>query len=315
MDVDEGRDPVIEVTLAQIESVAAPLVQGLVDDGRFPVRGDRLALALFLAVCWLRTPAWRERTASMFEQATTDLARMSYELDPEIAQRAFADSDMSRDEIETFRQEFVEDLAAGRFAVKFPKNLMIGYFLEGALTAQWPIFLLDWVLVRLDDAHDEFVIADNPFSLFDPTPVFPGGGVGLLSSPNVQGFIPLGPRTGILVQANPEVWAWARENLESLHAMTDEERAKAVDDREGGWAEATPTVEFARELNLRSYANAQRYIFGSQQAVQTVRAQSKANPALVAALRSRGPRLHIVEDDNTNTGALRITKTFGPEQQ
>lgn len=314
IDVDDGqRDFGIEEALSKIESIAAPLVRGL-EEGAFPVREHRLELALFLAVCWLRTPAWREQMASIMEQVTTDLARKSYELDPEMAQRAFADSDMSREEIEEFREEFVEGLASGRFKVTFPKNLMIRYFLEGAVGAQWTMFLLDWVLVRLPDDYAEFVIADNPFSLFDPTPAFPGGGSGLLSSPNTQGFMPLGPRTGILLQANAKVWAWARENLEALYGMTDDERAEAVNDHEGPWAEATPTREFVQELNLRSYATAERYTFGSQEAVQTVRAQAKANAARVTLLTPRGPRLHIVEDDETKPGVLRITQTFGPKK-
>jgi hypothetical protein len=96
--------------------------------------------------------------------------------------------------------------------------------------------------------------------------------------------------------------------------MNDDERLEVVRDREGGWAGATPTSEFGRELNLRSYANAERFIFGSQQAVQNVRAQSKANAPRVATLTQTGePRLHIVEDDDS-TGGLRITQTFAPKR-
>jgi hypothetical protein len=313
IDVEGGRNPGVEEVLSQIETVAAPLVRGL-DEEKLTVGQQRLELALFLGVCLLRTPKRREQTASVFEQATAEMAKVSYERDPEIAQRAFADSDMTPEEIEAFRKEFVEDLAKGRLAVTFPKNLMIRYFLEGVMSASWMLFLLDWTLVRLDHTHDEFVIADNPFSLFDPTPAFPGGGHGLISSPNAQAFIPLAPRMGVFVHASDEVWEWARENLESFHDMNDDERLEVVRDREGGWAGATPTSEFGRELNLRSYANAERFIFGSQQAVQNVRAQSKANAPRVATLTQTGePRLHIVEDDDS-TGGLRITQTFAPER-
>jgi hypothetical protein len=312
IDVDDGRrDPGIEEVLSKIESIAAPLVRR-VEEGEFPVREQRLELAMFVAVCWLRTPAWREQMGSVMEQATTNLVAKSYAVDPEMAQRSFADSDMSREEIEQFREEFIQGLATGRFKVTFPKNLMLRYFLEGAVGAQWTMFLLDWTVVRLPDDYEEFVIADNPFSLFDPTPAFPGGGSGLLSSPNAQGFMPLGPRTGILLEATPEIWDWARENLDALHEMKDAERADAVNDHEGGWAEAIPEREFAQELNLRSYATAERYLFGSQEAVQTVRSQAKANPVRVSTLVPQGPRLHIVEDDNTRPGALRITETLGP---
>jgi hypothetical protein len=316
LDVDDGRrDPAVEDVLAKIEAIAAPLVRRL-EAGEFPVRSERLELALFLAVCWLRTPVWRDQMASIMEQATEAMVAESYRLDPAAAQRAFAESDMelTPEEIEEFRREFVADLESGRLGVEMPKNAMIGNFLEGANGASWAMFLLDWTLVRVEPP-DEFIVGDTPVSLYDPAPMFPGGGAGLLSSPDAQVFIPIGPHLGLLLQSNRDVWAWARENLEALREMTNEARAEAVNDVEGTWSEGVATSEFVRELNLRTYANAERYIFGSQKAAQDVHAMRRSQRPRLAALAPRGPRLHMVEDDPSSPTGLRITRTFGPQRR
>lgn len=312
LDVDDGqRDAAVEDVLAKIEAIAAPLVRRL-EAGNFAFRNERLDLALFLAVCWLRTTVWREQMASVMEQATAAMVAESYRLDPAAAQRAFAESELTPEEIEEFRRTFVAGLDSGRLGVEMPKNAMIRHLLEGANEASWTMFLLDWTLVRLSPP-DEFVLADNPVSLYDPAPAFPGGGQGLISSPEAQVFMPIGPRTGLLLESSPRVWAWARENLEAHHAMTNDERAEAVNDIEGGWAEGEATTEFARELNLRSYACAERYVFGSQNTAQDVHAMRRSHRGRLAELAPRGPRLHMVEGDPSSQTGLRITRTFGPQ--
>jgi hypothetical protein len=234
LDVDEGRrDDGIEVALGEIENIAAPLIERL-GSGEFPTGEARLELALFIAMCWQRTPVAREQTASLLEQATHALFTESLKLDPELAQRALEGHAMSRDEIETFRKKMVGDLEAGRLGFELPQNAMIKHFLEGAQSASLILFILEWSLVRLSDTEPEFVIGDTPVSLYDPQPVFPGGGVGLLSSPLVQVFLPLAPRVGLLAEANKEKWVWARDNLEALYEMTPEDRVAAVGEQEGG---------------------------------------------------------------------------------
>jgi HAMP domain-containing protein len=313
IDVDEGRrDVAVEEVLSVIENAAAPMIQRLLDGEDRPVRNDRLTLAMFLAVCWLRTPVWREETASVMEQTAAAMMAESYRLDPGAAQRALADSAMTADEIEAFRQAFVEGLESGRWGVEFPQNLMIRYFLEGVDSASWVMFMLDWTVVRLDDESPDFIVADNPVSLYDRTPALPGGGGGLLSSPEAQVFVPLAPRTGLLLESNAALWQWARDHLESFHGMTHEERTEIADDREGGWAEGIPLPEFVEELNLRSYAAAERYIFGTQRAVTDVHRLRRTRATRLAQVAPRGPRMHIVADDPGSPTGLRIVRTFSP---
>lgn len=314
IDRDERRDAAVEGVLATIENAAAPLIRQL-ENGDFPFGPKRLELALFLAVCWLRTPMWREQNASMMEQVTAAMVAESYRLDPAAAGRALAEGgwEMSAEEVEAFRERFIADLESGRLLVEMPKNLLIRHFLEGALAAAWTMFVLDWTLVRLSDG-DELVLADNPVSLHDPTPVFPGGGNGLVSSPNAETFMPIGPRAGVLLASSPALWAWARAgNLRAVHERDEAKRAERLERHEGRWGEGEATSEFVRELNLRSYAHASRYVFGSQKAVQDVHAMRTTRAPRLVQVAPRGPRLHMLEDDQDSPTGVRITQTFAPQ--
>lgn len=67
LDIDGKRSPEVEDALGLVEQTAAPLIDGLALD-RFPVHEHRAELALFMAMSWLRTPAWREQNKSVMEQ-------------------------------------------------------------------------------------------------------------------------------------------------------------------------------------------------------------------------------------------------------
>lgn len=311
IDIGGRRDPVVEEALGKIESVAAPLIERLAA-GEFPERERRAELALFIAMSWLRTPAWRQQTKSLYEQMTLAMFRETHHLDPNAIRRAMADSEfasMTDEELEALRKEIVEDIDGGRIGVEMPVNLLIKSFLESSTHAGWTIFAMNWTLVRPDDG--EFILADTPASQYDPAPIFPGGGVGLMSSPDAQLFLPLGPKLGVLVEPKRETFEFIRDHGEELREMSEEERAAAFDALEGGWAEGVPTREFVEELNLRSYAHAQRFIFGSQKAACDTHAAAKRNATRRIAVSPVGGRIHMVEDDPAGgEGAVRITRTF-----
>jgi hypothetical protein len=216
---------------------------------------------------------------------------------------------MTDEELEALRKEIVEDIDGGRIGVEMPVNLLIKTFLESTTHAGWTIFAMNWTLVRPDEA--EFILADTPSSQYDPTPMFPGGGVGLMSSPNAQQFLPLGPKLGVLVEPRRETFEFIRDHDDELREMGEEEGAAAVASLEGEWAEGVPTREFVEELNLRSYAHAQRFIFGSQKAVCDTHAAAKRNATRRIAVSPVGGRIHMVEDDpERGEGAVKITRTF-----
>jgi Protein of unknown function (DUF4238) len=311
IDIDGRRDPVVEETLGKIENVAAPLI-GQLAAGEFPERERRAELALFIAMSWLRTPAWRQQTKALYEQMTLAVFRETHHLDPNAIRRAMANSEfasMTDEELEALRKEIVEDIDGGGIGVEMPVNLLIKTFLESTTHAGWAIFAMNWTLVRPEQA--EFILADTPSSQYDPTPMFPGGGVGLMSSPNAQLLLPLGPKLGVLVEPKRETFEFIRDHDADLREMGEEERAAAFTSLEGEWAEGVPTREFVEELNLRSYAHAQRFIFGSQKAVCDTHAAAKRNATRRIAVSPVGGRVHMVEDDpERGEGAVKITRTF-----
>jgi hypothetical protein len=317
LDTEEGRDPIVEHILGVVESKAAPLLARL-DEGEVPWGSDRLGLALFIAMCRLRTPTWREETASVVEQLATTMFAESLRLDPGITQRALADSDAEPDQIEELRAMLVEDMETGEAVVRMPKNAMIKYFLDGSSGMSWILFMFDWTVVQLAEVLGELVIADNPVSLYDPAPVMPGGGVGVLSSPETEIFLPIGPRRGLLLTPNEEVWNWWRSGgAEVLHEVsTDDERWDEVREREGRWAEIPANEKIVLDLNLRSYAHADRYLFGSQRTLQDLRTARRSHRARLAEVTPRGGRMHILEEDpDSEDGLLQITQTFAPQRR
>jgi hypothetical protein len=240
-------------------------------------------------------------------------------LDPESAQRALAHTDAEPEEIEEIRTMLLQDFEMGEVYMAMPKNAMLKHFLDGSTNMAWVIFMFDWTVVEVAEGEPEFVIADNPVSLYDPHPVFPGGGVGLLSSPAVEIFLPIGPRRGVLVTPNESVWnwAWAGDGVERLRELsTDTERWDEVQDREGPWAEMTGAEEFVLDMNLRTYSHADRFMFGSQHSLQDLRAARRVHGVRLAEVAPRGGRVHILEaDPDPSTGLLQITQTFAPQRR
>ena len=67
------------------------------------------------------------------------------------------------------------------------------------------------------------------------------------------------------------------------------------------------------DLNLRTYASAREFIFGSNQLLlQNVHRAAKANRAVVADYVPVPPRVHVIEQAEGNAAAPRITTTQGP---
>lgn len=233
-------------------------------------------------------------------------------MDPNAIRRALADTEfasMTDEELEALRAEILSDIDHGRMAVEMPVNMLIKSFLDSTTHAGWTIFAMNWTLARPDEG--EFVLADTPASQFDPSPMFPGGGVGLMSSPLAQLFLPLGPKLGILVEPRHETFEFIRDHDEELMKMSEDERAEAFAALEGDWANGVPTREFVDELNLRSYAHAQRFIFGSQKAVCDTHAAAKRNATRRIAVSPVGGRIHLLEDDpERGDGAAKVVQTF-----
>ena len=95
-----------------------------------------------------------------------------------------------------------------------------------------------------------------------------------------------------------------------MEGMTGEERAVYVAQREGRIGEVLVGDPKVEEFNFRTYAHAQRYIFGTQKAVCDTHSAAKANPARLRALMPPPPRFHLLEDDPSAPGLMRAMEVL-----
>lgn len=314
IDIDDGaRSSVVEEALGMVESAAAPCIRGLANSA-FPQNEQRAELALFMAMAKLRTPIWREHQKSLQEQFTLMWhSEKTRAMDVESMRAAFANTDWASrpdDELERMRRGMVADLDAGHYEIEVPVNELIRTFLQQSTILAWVLFALDWALVRTD-GH-AFVLGDTPVSVYDRTPKFPGSGAGPLSSENVETFVPLAPGYGVLARPNPRSLDALWTLVDKLPSMTLEERADALASQEGTWSVLEATDGLVDELNLRTYAHAQRFIFGSQEAVTASRSYARRNSRRRREVTPGPPRIHILEDDPGSPGVMRAAHVFEP---
>jgi hypothetical protein len=125
---------------------------------------------------------------------------------------------------------------------------------------------MTWRSVRAP-AGTEFVCSDNPLNIYDPGATDREemhAGVGWISSIAVEATLPIDPRVCLLVTPGPPLW-----------------RVVDVDSKR------------VEEINLRTYAAAQQFIYGpSQRSVQGVRQNAKRERVLVEAFRPRPPQVN-----------------------
>ena len=154
IDIDDGkRSPEVEDALGKIESAAAPRIEALATGNLLPEGRERLELAYFLAMTWLRTPRWREQARSVLEQGMeywfAERTKVSTVGELREAMGEMAES-MSDAEVIGLRDEFLADMNAGIAGIEMPTNGMIGMFLQSMAAMGWVLFCLDWGLVRTD---------------------------------------------------------------------------------------------------------------------------------------------------------------------
>jgi hypothetical protein len=120
-------------------------------------------------------------------------------------------------------------------------------------------------------AGTEFICCDNPLNIYDPGAAHRekmNAGVGWASSFAVEATLPLDPRVCLLVTPGPPLW-----RLENVDAT------------------------LVAEVNLRTYAAAQQFIYGrSQESVHVVRKNAKRQRGLVETFRPRPPQVTIFDE-------------------
>jgi hypothetical protein len=79
------------------------------------------------------------------------------------------------------------------------------------------------------------------------------------------------------------------------------------------WRDVAVDSAAVRDLNLKTYASAERQIYGpSQGLLQTVRSAAKANPELVGSFRTRPPSIVILETQEGSDEPAKVEVIKGP---
>ena len=255
--------------LQKIESYSARRIEQLVRTSKTPNVNDRYALAMYVVLTWMRTPRMRDHMRWLSDTMTLARFRSTLEADPPwLRMRAAIYADLTDAEAEELRQQMLGEIDRGNLLVEYPQRYYVISTIEH-LTHQAEIATeMSWTVLRAPTGS-EFVIGDNAVTMYDPTLVISGGpkGNALASSPYAQTVLPLDPSLAVRLTFADDTWR-------------DEEVASDLVD----------------ELNLRTYAWADRELYGSSQAlVVATRERARKSPRLRAKY---DPRRAAVLIDN-----------------
>ena len=268
--VDAGRDTSVEALLSIIERHSAPAVRRWIADPDAQTPEDRQTLSYYLGFQYMRGPIMLEQVGQLAE--TIDLTMLAVHFEDRMSfarvYREAIAAEASDDDIERMRLYMKERLASGAIRLR-DRNVealrMMMDFVNGLAEA---IDAMRWTLVEAGD--DEFVISDRALAMHDPTPRSPWSGHGLYSSPNALTTIALAPEVTLMLDHGGE-----------------------------SIARRVASAAEVREINLRMYGWAERFIFGRSQAVvQRVRRQAKEHRSEV--IRPRPMKQVMCRPTDTN---------------
>ena len=282
-ETEDGRDLVLESFFSVVEKHASAAFMRLMDNPLAISDDDRQTIAYFLAFQYTRTPVAIDHT-SAWSQAMMELVFGVHIANPiafrEIYREAIGEA--TDEEIEVVRRDITARLERGEIVIRNPKAQAFKLMLGTADHTATVIANLQWTVLQADE--DEFVTSDRPLALHDPTPKFPWSGHAWVSSPNAETTFPVSPRL-------------------CLH-----------------FSPGSPSVSTAavgssdvRNINLRTYGWAPRYIYGRTQAVVTeVRRHAKRYPTLVVRPRKSLPVIVEEADPDDPTVGVEHVKRGWP---
>lgn len=193
----------VEREFARLENLIAPLIARLdaADPGhvRF-AEVERHNLAMYAAILHTRVPAYRDDALKRAQELATDPDAMGL-ADPidfrrSMRRRGRKDSDA---EFEALRLGMVQAVESDDFSVTVRPMASLGG-VTAAVKLGVPLMLgREWELLR-EPAWPGLIIGDQPVGLFSHGSLAPSIGFG---SPGVQIFMPLSPRTLLLISDRP----------------------------------------------------------------------------------------------------------------
>jgi hypothetical protein len=250
-----------EKVLSDIEGPAAEAIREVETQPRSLSLEHRQALALFVVLQHKRTPAGREHLRFVDELTHRLLTEVNLNNPESWADAMKTTGDFESDEqAERERLETLRDFQEGRVIVEStPDREIAGMFLAAPEVSSFlATDAFSWSLLQ-PNGEQRFVLGDSPVALYETGSPEKPGGLGF-AAPGVETTLPLSPTTCLLLRPRAE----------------SRLRVIPVDDNA------------VRHINLRSYAWAQRCIWGaSHQDVVDVRIAAKQDPDALYSVRRR----------------------------
>lgn len=191
-----------EREFARLENLVAPLIARLdgAQPGPVPFDDvDRHNLASYAAILHVRGPAYRDDAHKRAQELAMDLDALGL-ADPADFRRAARRQGMkgTNEELEQKRVTMAILLATGNIRIDFPFAATLGS-VPIAVRRGVPLMVArEWELLRV--GWPGFLIGDQPVALLSHDQLVPSIGFG---SPDVQVFMPLSPRTLLLISDRP----------------------------------------------------------------------------------------------------------------
>jgi len=169
---------------------------------------------------------------------------------------------------------------------KPPVRRHIEVLFEHAATNAWIAFRHEWSIVRAPEGAT-YVLADEPVTVCEVDAGRARRVGKQLASARSEMVIPLDPRFALVLTPGADLLADAAHRSVALEVTPEQIEAQL--DLPVVWRESVATVEEVHDVNLRSYAHGQSWIYGQTQAVltDTRRAARGSDRHRVADLRPR----------------------------
>jgi hypothetical protein len=263
---DGTPDSSVDELFDRLESAAAEAIASIASGTAAPSRTQLRDLAQFVVTQKVRTPQGREHLAEGDELVNELILEAQLSNRDEYYEQ-FGEG-RGKAEVEAERLDLLDRLKRGKIGLESPQEREIAMmFLSFEHGTRVLLTELGWTLLRAPDDAD-FVLSDHPVAHFDPNAAGTDMGVSFLTTPESGTLIPLDPSFALwLSPQEPATWREVRVNRQE------------VDD-----------------MNLLTYAWADRAIYGRSQAVVTrVRMLARRNGRKLAAFRKRPPRIWVTE--------------------
>jgi hypothetical protein len=265
----DGKETTLEPVLTKIESAAKPIFQRLLEADCIATLSDldKGSLSTFLAVQFTRTKSFREQFRSIPELL---LAKLRKKANNEADLEAIKDYITVPDENET-------KIETARMIINAPKDY-------------GPQFINKrWVLIATEK-RTPFIINDNPITLQNMIDMQPYGNLGLAVL-GIEIYFPLSPTRALLLlcPSHEETMKQELNKLPNAHAVPLHLRHEFIRTRNSiqnilkAFETGSPLQYDSKNVenfNALQIANAERYIFSSNEDFAHADLMIRANPKL-----------------------------------